>query len=91
MTDEQKLYSYVKEACQLSTDAREILNNHSDLTSEIKDDICLMNAYYGRLQFINMFKEKLGVKKALANAKYIFLDIKDISNKIKRYMKTTTV
>lgn len=88
---EQKIYNYMKEVDSLTTDARELLNKHAEhLTNEIKEDICLMNTFFGRLQFINMFREKLGVKKAEANARYIYLDVKDISNRIKLYMETIT-
>lgn len=89
---EQKLYNYVKEVGQLATDARELLDKRAEyLTNEIKEYICLIHTFYGRLQFINMFKEKLGVKKAEVNARYIYLDVKDISSKIRLYMETITL
>lgn len=36
---------------------------------------------------MNLYKNKLGVEKAEANAKYIYLDAKDISNEIKAYIE----
>lgn len=87
MTKERQLVEYEIEVRKMASDGRELLYKESDkLNDEIKEKICLLNNLHGRLQFMNLYKNKLGVEKAEANAKHIYLDAKDISNEIKAYI-----
>lgn len=88
MTKERQLFEYEIMVREMASNGRELLYKEPErLNDEIKEKICLLNNLHGRLQFMNLYKNKLGIEKAEANAKYIYLDAKDISNEIKSYMK----
>lgn len=88
MTKERQLFEYEITVREMANNGREILYKNAEiLNDEIKEQICLLNNLHGRLQFMNLYKNKLGVEKAEANAKYIYLDAKSISNEIKTYME----
>lgn len=88
MTKERQLVEYEIDVREMARNGRELLYKESDkLNDEMKEKICLLNNLYGRLQFMNLYKNKLSVEKAEAHAKYIYLDAKYISNEIKAYIE----